>query len=345
MGPEVQRFEEELQTYLETDYHVICVNSGTAALHLALEACDVGVADEVLVPSLTYVASYQAISASGATPVACDVHPDTALLDLKDAERRITPQTKAIMAVHYGGQVAAYYQELYAFAERHGLRVIEDAAHAFGTRWDGKKIGAQGDIICFSFDSIKNITCGEGGAVLTADSKVAQRIRDARLLGVEKDTDRRYASKRSWEFDVKHQGWRYHMSSIYAAIGRAQLSRFSDFSAKRQALAKLYHDGLSDLPGIQLFDLASKDVVPHIYPILVADEKRDDLQIFLREQNIETGFHYKPNHLLSKYKTDYKLPVVEKMMTRLMTLPLHCQLDEKDVQRVCQSLREGLACS
>jgi len=189
MGQEVRAFEAELQEYLGgRDRTVICVNSGTAALHLAVAALT-SPGDEVLVQSLTFVATFQAISAAGAVPVACEVYPETVTLDLEDAARRITPRTKAVMPVHYASNPGDL-EAIYGFAGRHGLRVIEDAAHAFGCTYKGRKIGSFGDLACFSFDGLKNITSGEGGAVVTSDPSVIQWVQDARLLGVQRDTEK-----------------------------------------------------------------------------------------------------------------------------------------------------------
>jgi len=231
MGTEVYQFEEMLTGFFSRP--AVCVSTGTAALHLALQAADIGVGDEVLVQSLTYLASFQAISATGAVPVACDVDADTLCLDWKDAEKRLTTKTKAVMPVHYAGSAGAL-DEVYAFAEQHNLRVIEDAAHAFGTVCQGQKIGSFGDIACFSFDGIKNITSGEGGCIVTDDAEILKKVRDARLLGVEKDTEKRFAGERSWSFGVDAQGWRYHMSNIMAAIGIQQLNRFEYLANKRR---------------------------------------------------------------------------------------------------------------
>ena len=226
MGDEVKQFEDQLTLHFGRP--AICVSTGTAALHLALQSVGIGQGDEVIVQSLTYVACFQAITATGATAIACDVNPETLCLDWKDAEKRLTTNTKAVMPVHYAGGVGAL-DDVYTFAHKHGLRIIEDAAHAFGTVYKGKTVGGFGDISCFSFDGIKNITSGEGGCVVTDDPDVLQKVRDARLLGVEKDSQKRYSSERSWEFDVTAQGWRYHMSNIMAAIGIEQLKRFRSF--------------------------------------------------------------------------------------------------------------------
>jgi dTDP-4-amino-4,6-dideoxygalactose transaminase len=167
MGAEVLAFEDELGEYLGGERKVVCVNTCTAALHLALEACDIGPGDEVLVPSLTYVATYQAISASGATPISCEVDPATCFIDIDDAAKRITPRTKAIMPVHLFG-LTGDLDGVYRLANEHGLRVIEDAAQSFGSSYKGALIGSRGDIVCFSFDGVKQVTSGEGGATPTA---------------------------------------------------------------------------------------------------------------------------------------------------------------------------------
>lgn len=344
MGKEVDAFERELSAYIGGENrHVICVNTGTSALHLALQACGIGPGDEVLVPTLTYIASFQAISATGATPVACDVRESDGLLDLVDAARRITPRTRAVMPVHYASN-PALLTDVYEFAQRHGLRVIEDAAHAFGCRWNGQRIGATGDLVCFSFDGIKNITCGEGGAVITGDPDAAERIRNARLLGVLKDTEKRYTGQRSWDFDVTEQGWRYHMSNPNAALGRSQLHSLNTrFAPRRIELGVNYHELLGDIPNLRMLPIEYGDIIPHIFPIFVPAEKRDTLRETLRAANIETGIHYKPNHLLNLYGGgSANLPVAEKLYSQMLSIPLHAELSKAEQQRVVETIKTAL---
>lgn len=338
MGKEVQLFEEELRAYLETSHEVICVNTGTAALHLALSSMDIGPGDEVLVPSITYVASFQAISATGARPVACDVNYDNAFIDLEDASKRLSSRTKAIMPVHYASD-SQNMAAVYEFAAAHGLRVFEDAAHGFGCVREGKKIGCEGDVLCFSFDGIKNITSGEGGAVLTGDAELARRIRDARLLGVEKDTEKRYTGQRSWTFDVRHQGYRYHMSNLMAAIGREQLKKLERFGAHRKSCMEYYRQELAGVRGLSFLALNYQDIVSHICVVKVDGGRRDALMEGLRGQQIECGIHYQPNHLLSYYATDYKLPIAEKLFAELLSLPLHADLTREEQARVVAAIR------
>lgn len=340
MGVYTQKFEDSLKEFLNAK-QVICVNSGTAALHLALMSIGLQPADEVLVQSLTYVASFQAISAAGALPVACEIDPATCTIDLKDARKRLTPKTKAIMPVHYASR-PGNLDEIYSFAKQYNLRVIEDAAHAFGTVYRGKKIGSFGDIVCFSFDGIKNITCGEGGAVVTGDKRVAGFIQDARLLGVKKDTEQRYKGLRSWKFDVTHQGYRYHLSNLLAAIGLAQLQRFeNEFKPKRQALAQRYHQAFKNIREISLFPDDYRAIVPHIFAIKVPAEKRDALKQYLSDNNIESAVHYYPNHKLSFFsRAKVKLPVTEEVYRQLLSLPLHPDVSENEQKKVIDCVIE-----
>ncbi|KOR36671.1 aminotransferase [Planktothricoides sp. SR001] len=338
MGEEVKLFEEELSTFFGRP--VACVVNGTAALHLALQACGIGRGDEVLVQSLTYVASFQAISATGATPVPCDIDPETLTLDWRDAEKRITSRTKAVMPVHYSGGVGKL-DEIYDFARTYGLRVIEDAAHAFGTKYNGQLVGSFGDITCFSFDGIKNITSGEGGCIVSNDEEIMRQVQDARLLGVEKDTEKRFQGQRSWDFNVTAQGWRYHMSDIMAAIGRVQLQRFPELAVKRQNLARYYDKKLSQLSIVTPLAHNYEEVVPHIYPIRLADgTSKTSLRQDLLDFGIQTGLHYLPNHCLSFFSPspNYELPVTARVYPTLMTLPLHPDLSTEQIDLICDRL-------
>ena len=335
MGATVGEFEHELEAYIGGGRRAICVNSGTAALHLAIQAVT-RTGDEVLVPSFTFVASYQAITAAGCKPVSCDIDPTTLTLDLNDAERRITPRTTAMMPVYYASncQLADAYQ---SFAREHGLRLIEDAAHAFGCSCKGRKIGSFGDVVCFSFDGIKNITTGEGGVVFTADEDVIQKVSDARLLGVQKDSEKRYAGQRSWLFDVVDQGYRYHMSNIFAAIGRVQLSRFErEFAPRRRAIALHYTKLLQANPCVKLTPMDYEhEIVPHIFAVQILGGKRAQLEQRLKEADIQYGIQYAPNHHLSYFKEDVSLPVTDEVYSRIISLPIHPELTDENIRCIC----------
>jgi dTDP-4-amino-4,6-dideoxygalactose transaminase len=344
MGAEVQAFEQELQRFLGGGVEVMCVNTGTAALHLALQACGVGPGDEVLVPTLTYIATFQAISATGATPVACDVRPETCWLDVDDCARRVTSRTKAVIPVHYAGGVGDL-ERLYAFAREHNLRVIEDAAQAFGSSYRGRLVGSDGDIVCLSFDGIKNITSGEGGAVVTRDRSIAEEVQDTRLLGIHKDTQKRFAMQRSWEFDVTHQGWRYHMSDLFAAIGRVQLRRFQDeFRPRRSYMAAKYRTLFADTPAVRTLQWDYSEIVPFSFHVFVENGRRARVQEALQDRGIEYGVHYKPNHLLSKFRRDTTtLPVAERLHGEVLALPFHPALTDAEIELTADVVRSAVA--
>ncbi|GHZ64996.1 aminotransferase [Vibrio cholerae] len=338
MGQFTRDFEVAIANYLEISANqVATVNTGTSALHIALSAIDIRPGDEVLVPSLTYVASFQVISALGATPIACEVLPNTLFLDPMDVRSKITPKSKAIMPVHYASSCKGI-EDIFAIATEFNLRVVEDAAQAFGSEYKGKKVGSFGDIICFSFDGIKNITCGEGGAVISSDLTVIEKVRDARLLGVIKDTEKRYLGLRSWDFDVVEQGFRYHLSNINAAIGTAQLSRIDEFKDRRRQIAKKYVDEFFSLKRIHTLDFSFDEVMPHIFVIKSPD--RNVLREYLLEKNIEVGIHYKPNHKLTKYKCDIELPVTDLIYEQILTLPCHFDLTNEEQEYVIKSIRD-----
>lgn len=354
MGKTTRDFENAIASYLGVEpWHVISVNSGTAALHLACQAIVIEKEaeitamtgkPEIIIPSLTFVASFQAALAAGFQPVACDVLLETGTIDLEDAKNRLTSNTLAIMPVDYASNPWKL-DEVYAFAREHGLGVVEDAAHAFGCRHHGKKIGSFGDLVCFSFDGIKNITCGEGGCIIAFTKESAELCADGRLLGVAGDTAKRFAGARSWDADVIHLGFRYHLSNIMAAIGLAQLERLEgEFIPARHKLYNLYRELLADTPDIIFFRTDTDDyIVPHIMPLRIVNGKKNAVSSALERAGIPTGLHYKPNHLLTLFGAGKPaLPNVEKLYGELLTVPLHPGLSEADVRAVCEVIRSAI---
>lgn len=335
MGPETRAFEIELAAFFGNGRKVVTASTGTSALHLALAALGVGAGDEVLVPSLTFVASFQAIAVTGARPIACDVRDDCGLLDLEDASRKITARTRAIMPVHYAG-FADDLDAVHRFACEAGLRVIEDAAHAFGSRCRSRLVGSFGDIACFSFDPIKNITCGQGGAVVTADASVARAAGRMRNLAIES-----IAGAAGDAIEVRGPGWRYAMSDLNAAIGRVQLARFeSELKPHRQRLAARYRQRLESIPGLGLLR-SEPDVVPHIFPVRVRGGRRDAARVALATAGFESVVHYKPSHLLSAFRAE-DCPTAERLYRELLTLPLHAAVQIEDVDRIAAVLGDAL---
>lgn len=342
MAYKVLEFEEALRKYLGAK-HVIATNNCTSALHIAVDALGIGKGDEVITPSLTYIGAFQAISATRATPVPVDIYPDTLLIDTEDVKRKITPRTKAIMPVHYAGNPCDL-DALTKIAGEHKLRIIEDAAHAFGSYYKGKKIGSFGDVICFSFDSIKNITCGEGGAVICHDAALADILGQKRNCGIKRlnqaSTDWK---ERSLTYEVNTQGYRYHMSNINAGIGLAQLKKVDSFIARRREICRRYDSAFKNMTGISCLPINYDNVAPHIYVIRVKNGLRNKLSEYLKNLDIETGINYVPNHLHKLYsRKKVRLPETEKAYQEILTIPLHCGLSDDDVERVIQNVTGGI---
>jgi len=333
----VFEFEEALGKYLGAEY-VVAVNNGTSALHLAVDALDIGKGDEVIVPSLTFIGSFQAISATGAAPVPVEVYPDTLLVDIDDVRRKITGRTRAIMPVHYAGNPADM-DTLMTIAEQHGLRIIEDAAHALGSVYHGEKIGSFGDVTCFSFDSIKNITCGEGGALVCRQPELTDIIKQKRICGIDRKAPTSAAHGRNLSFQVRTQGYRYHMSNINAAIGLAQLKKIESFIRRRREICRRYDLAFKENPNIHCLPVNYDNVAPHIYVIRVKNGRRNELMEYLKNLKIETGINYVPNHFHPFYASEsISLPETEKAYEEILTLPLHFGMSDDDVSRVIQSV-------
>jgi len=339
LGSVVFDFENLLKEYLGVK-NVIAVNTGTSAIHIALDAFGVSTGDEVIVPSLTFAATIQAIISTGAVPVFCEIDPDTLNVDVSDIRKRITPRTKAIVPVHYCGQ-ACDMDALLAAASPGGIKVIEDAAHAFGSSYKGRKIGGFGDAACFSFDPIKNITCGEGGAVTLNDDEIAEKIRRKRILGIDKDTWHRYRNERTWFYEVTDTGYRYHMSNINAAMGIAQFKKMEKFVARKREITIRYDKEFKELPGIKILSNDYKETAQFCY-ILRVENGRDKLMDFLKEKGVGSGVHYIPNHvqpIFKKYVTS-ALPVTDKVSEQVITLPLYSDMTDADAELVVNSVKE-----
>jgi perosamine synthetase len=338
MGACCLAFENELRSFLGVE-HVIAVCSGTAALHIALCILDLRPGDEVIVPTLTFVATAQAVVMAGATPVFCDVDERTCNLDVQDATRRITSRTKAIIPVHYGGS-ACDMDGIGRLASDQRIHVVEDAAHAFGSTYGSRKIGTFGSVTCFSFDPVKNITCGEGGALATNDPELARKAANRRILGITTDTWSRQSSCCSWFYDVTGPGYRYHMSDINAAIGLEQLKRFPDFKQRKQQIVGRYDEAFADLKDVALREQKRDETCPFFYVIRVLNGRRNDLMAYLKERGIASGVHYIPNHLHGAFaRPGNSLPTAERLYGQLLTLPLFYEMTDAQVEMVVSAVR------
>ncbi len=349
-GPNARAFEQEFATYLGGDVIALAVSSATAGLHLAVEAIGVGPGDEVIVPTLTFTATAEVVRYMGADPIVADIDPATLNIDPADIERRITERTKAIIVVHYGG-LACDMEAILAIARRHGLRVIEDAAHAFPTLYRGALVGTlASDITVFSFYANKTITTGEGGMVVTRDSALAERMRVMRLHGINRDAFDRFQSKTpAWYYEVVAPGYKYNLNDMSAALGRVQLSRIDAFAERRNALARRYQDAFAGLPITDAPRPVQGDTHAwHIYAIrlTVAEDDLDTRAQFieaLSAAGIGTSVHYIPLHRQPYWRDTYSLtaadyPHGDHAYHGLVSLPLYTLMSDADQDRVINAV-------
>jgi dTDP-4-amino-4,6-dideoxygalactose transaminase len=351
-GPKAREFEQSFVAFMGDGVEAVAVNSATAGLHLAAEACGIGPGDEVILPTLTFTATASVIRYLGAEVVLTDVEESTRCIDLDDAERRLTPRCKAIMPVHFGG-LPCNMTKVLAFAQRHGLKVIEDAAHALPARWDGRLIGSlESDACVFSFYACKPITTGEGGMIVTRDPRIAARARVMRTHGLDRDSfDRFRKVGASWSYDVVAPGYKYNLTDVAAAIGIIQLSRATALQASRQRAAERYLKKLAGLP-IECPAAAPPGGLSawHMFPIRVNEctyANRDDLVAALSAEGIGTSVHYRPLHEMTYWKERYHcqsgdFPIASLYFAGTITLPLFPGMTDAQVDRVVAVLSKLL---
>lgn len=364
-GPVTRRFETAFRDYLGGEVEAIAVNSATAGLHLALEAAGVRPDDEVIVPTLTFTASAEVVRYLGARPVFVDADPHTLNLDPAAVAAAITPRTRAIVAVHFAG-MAADMDAIGRLARRHGLRVIEDAAHAFPTRHRGRLVGTlDSDVTVFSFYANKTMTTGEGGMVVTRDPRLAERIRCMRLHGISRDAFDRYTARTpSWYYEVVAAGFKYNLTDIASAIGIEQLRKIDRFQQRRTALAERYDAALAGLPLTLPARPAPGSGSTHAWHLYVvrlehaatdgadsastAQRERDALIANLAERGIGTSVHFIPLHRQPYWRDSCGLraadfPVAEAAFGAMLSLPLYTRMGDADQQRVIAALHDLLS--
>jgi dTDP-4-amino-4,6-dideoxygalactose transaminase len=348
MGGVTQSFEKEFAEMVGSR-HAIAVNNATAALHLACLACGIGPGDEVIVPSLSFVATANAVRYTGATPVFADVVSEQDLtISIQSIENCLTEKTRAIIVMHYGGY-ACDMPSIMAFAKQHGLAVIEDAAHAAGAALEGRGLGSWGQVGCYSFFSNKNMTTGEGGMLVTDDDEIADKLRNLRSHGMTAMTWERHKGH-AWSYDVTALGYNYRIDEIHSAIGRVQLAKLAHNNARRAQAVAQYHDLLQELvPSVSVPFQAHRGLSSyHILPILLP-KGRDRLAFMesMKASRIQTSIHYPPIHKFSAYaevvqSTRAPLPVTEEVVAREVTLPLYPGLSENDVLTVVQAVQKAI---
>jgi dTDP-4-amino-4,6-dideoxygalactose transaminase len=345
----VQRFEQALADYVGSP-ECRCLSSCTAALILSLQVLGIGPGDEVLVPAMTFVASANAVEHAGATPVLVDSVPGTGLIDLDAAERAITPRTKAIMPVHLAGRPVDI-DRLAELRDRHGVTVIEDAAHAIGAEWHGRRIGSHGNLAAFSFYVTKNITTIEGGALATDDPEIAAEVERLALHGLSLGAWQRFSDAGFRHYEVVRPGYKYNMTDVQAAVGLHQLLRLDGWIERRAELWDRYGEMLAGLP-LQTPPPPEPDTrhARHLYQVLLDHEAaltRDQLLDALTQRKIGTGVHYRGVHLHPFYRDKYGLapedfPVATAISERTLSLPLGPKVAEDDQDDVVDALRELL---
>ncbi len=335
-GPVAARFEEAFARAVGAPC-AVAVSSCTAALHLALMLLDLGPGDEVVTSPITFVGATEVIAMTGATPVFADVDPRSGLLDVASVAERLTPRTGAIMVTHLTG-TPADLDALYALAERTGVPVVEDAAHACGSTLRGETIGSHPGMQAFSFQATKNLNGVDGGMLCLRSGDVAARARRLRWMGISEDTWSRGHGRYRWQYEVAERGQRYTMSDLNAAIALAHLPGLEAGNARRREIGRRYRDGLGGLPGVDVPDLpVGVCSATYTSPILV--DRRDALSDWLAERGIESSVHFRRNDDHAVFGPARDLPGAEHYWRRTLTLPLHLAMDDGDVDRVIDAVR------
>lgn len=349
-GPKTRKFAEQFADYTDAS-GALTVSSCTAALHLSLLSLDIGPGDEVITTPLTFAASVNVIEHSGAQPVLVDVEPDTLNIDPQAIAAAISPATKAIIAVHYAGHPVEL-TAIREIADRHGIHLIEDAAHAIGASYRGEPIGSGTNPACFSFYATKNLTTGEGG-MLTGSEDLIDKARTLSLHGMSREAWSRYAAGGKWAYDIVAPGFKYNMTDIQAALGIQQLRRFESMQKRRAEIVAQYDQAFGGLPGLQT--PVCREHVTHAWHLYVIRLNEDELAIdrnkFIEEvngRNIGTSVHFIPIHIHSFYAKKYgwkpeDFPVAFSNYQRMLSLPLSAKMTDDDVADVIQTVTEVCA--
>lgn len=349
-GPKVKEFEAALSAASGVK-HAIAVNSCTAALKLALVALGVGPGDEVIMPSLTFVAGAECVKQLGAEPVFCDVNEDTLCITPQSLREVISPKTKVVIPMHYGGQ-PAHIEEIAMSLKGSGISVLEDAAHALGTLDSGQWPGAFSDAAAYSFYATKNITTAEGGALLTNRDDLADKVRILSLHGMDRDAWKRYLKGGTWKYDVVEFGYKCNLPDLAASLGISQLNKVATLQAQRDHLAELYLQNLEHIPGVKAFGKVPALPDRHswcVFAVAIDEEEthinRDQLVEELRMRNIGTSVHFIPTHQFSAYRNAKTgdMTVTERVARKMLSLPLYPGMHDDDVRDVVSALSDSIA--
>ncbi len=343
-GPKLKKFEKDFSRFIETKFS-IGVSSGTHALHLAVRSMGIGPGDEVIVPTFTFAATLNSVLYCGAKPILVDVDPSTFTISTKELEKKINKKTKAIIPVHYGGQ-SCDMKEILKIAQKHNLGIIEDCAHALGSKYKKKYCGTFGKVGCFSFYPTKIITTGEGGMVSTNDAKIFKKISLLKSHSMSVSAVDR-ESKATWKYDITDLGYNYRLDEIRASLGISQLSRIKKINQMRINIAQKYNDLLNDIEGLVTPKVKDdRNHIYHLYTIKIEDNyhmTRDELFVHLHSKGIGTSVQYYPLHLMSYYKSKYSFknsdfPNANCLKDKVLSLPIYPTMTLKEIEFVVSQL-------
>jgi UDP-4-amino-4,6-dideoxy-N-acetyl-beta-L-altrosamine transaminase len=344
-GPKVEEFEHKLASYVGAK-HAIAVNSGTSALDIAVACLGIEPGSEVITTPFTFVASSNCLIYNNLKPVFADIEPDSFNINPNEIEKKITSKTKGILYVDYAGQPCKI-KELKEIAEKHELYLIEDAAHAIGAEYKGKKVGSFADVTEFSFHPVKHITTGEGGAITTDDDGYAKKLRMLRNHGMDKSAKERFGNKAGYSYDIKILGRNYRITDFQCALGISQLGKLEKFLKQRKEIVKLYNKKLAGIEGIELpKESENCRHAWHLYTILLKKGlDRDEFFTKMREKNIGVNVHYIPVYRFSYYKERFDInergyPVTNEVFSRILTLPLFSKMKEEEVDNVVAAVKQ-----
>lgn len=340
MGSYVGQFEEAVRDYLgAADRFVAAVSTGHAALHLGLLSMGVGPGDEVITPSFNNAADFQAILATGAEPVFCDIDDDTLCIDLEKAAGLVSPRTKAIIVMDYDC-VLCDHDRVADFARAHGLRVLHDAAHSFGSKYKGRMVGSFSDVTMFSFDPVKTITCIDGGVLVVRTEEDLANLHEMRLIGMSQPAKMMYGNARAWTYDMRQIGFRYHMANLHAAVGLRQLAKMDRIAESRRAACRYYNESLAGVAGVVVPKTDFTDITPFLYYVRVPGGRREALRAHLAERGVDTGIHWQPGHWFTLFKGCRRgdLSVTDRVGHEVLSLPLHSMMETATLDRVAGAI-------
>jgi dTDP-4-amino-4,6-dideoxygalactose transaminase len=341
MGKNVGQFEDSIKNYLKLDdRYCVAVSTGHAALHLALLIMEIGPGDEVITPSFNNAADFQAILATGASPVFCDVESTTLNIDLNEVEKLIGSKTKAIIVMDYDC-ILCDHDRIAEISKKYNIRILHDAAHSFGSKYKGKMVGSFSDITMFSFDPVKTITCLDGGMLIVKTEQEMKRLQEMRLVGMGQPASVMYTNSRAWTYDIKEIGYRYHMSNMHAAIGLSQLAKMDQIAHSRRLVCRFYNDALADIKEVTVPATNFEDVVPFLYYIRVPARAREALRKHMLDLGVDTGIHWQPGHWFSLLKDCKRgcLKTTDLVGNEIMSIPLHSNMKSEDMNQVVQSIK------